>query len=151
MATNSSTPAVTPPVSTENGGRSVETLKWILIAVGGAIALLLIFGIYSWIKSPGTSTSTQTSEQKEKASISTIVVSQLSFNPQGYSIHEISKKTQIHFNVPGYQFDISGTAKLDDVCTIKNGKVIDGTLPPEKEYYTVTPQDKIISLTFKKN
>jgi hypothetical protein len=88
--------------------------------------------------------------QNEESSPDIIVVSQLLFNSQGYSIKEISRKTQVRFDVPGYQFDISGTAKLDDVCTIKNGDVIEGTLPPEKEYYMVTPLDRIISLTFKK-
>ncbi len=129
---------------------SIDTQKWVNL-LKPIFVFLCLCTLYFTRNSTHTSARESSSLAiSDNTEIQTLILSRLSFNSAGYAVQELSKKTQIQLDIPA-QFDIDGTAEIDGTCTIKDRKLISGTLPPEKEFYLIEPLSKKISITFKKN
>lgn len=127
---------------------AIDFQKWVQFMEPTFVLLLLCFRyfFYSGSYTPETSPLIQSSISEN--SFETIVVSKLHLN-EDEIVMKVTKPTRIRFDVPGYQFDVDGEAKIDDACIIKDRKVIKGNIPDSKEYYLITPI-KNTFLTFKK-
>jgi hypothetical protein len=126
---------------------SVDSQKWVRFLQPGLL-LLALCTLYFTRDAPHQENTV--SSKTEVIGIQKKLVSQLPFDDQGEVIDEISEKTQYQLDIPA-EFQIDGTARVDNTCTIKDRKVVSGELPPYKEFYIIEPVSKSIFITFKKN